>query len=220
MSIAAKLKFGWALAALLPLGLAGVSSAQMGGPGFGEHRPPFERAFGGPGGPGGMGRWWNNPAMVEKLKLTDEQRKSMDQIMLQHRETLIDLRGNLEKAELSMEPLLRDDQPNEAKILAQIDKVAQARAELEKANARFLLAIRSKLSPDQWKEMQADRAKFRENPWGQGDRGHRDMRPDGQLRHKALPPPPPPAGPQGELAPGPLPMGPDTAEAPAGGEMQ
>ena len=50
-----------------------------------------------------------------------------------------------------MEPLVRADQPNEAKILAQIDKVAQARAELEKANARYLLALRSKLTPDQWK---------------------------------------------------------------------
>ena len=49
---------------------------------------------------------------------------------------------------------MRDDQPNEAQILAQIDKVAQARAELEKANARFLLAIRGKLTPEQWKQMQ------------------------------------------------------------------
>ena len=77
---------------------------------------------------------------------------------LAHREKLIDLRANLEKAELEMEPLMRDDPPNEAKILAQIDKVAQARAELEKANARFLLAIRGKLTPEQWKQVQAFRA--------------------------------------------------------------
>ena len=107
---------------------------------------------------GAHGRWWNDPALVEKLKLTDEQRKSMDAILLEHREKLIDMRAAVEKGELELEPLMRDDQPNEAKILAQIDKVAQARAELEKANARFLLAIRSKLSPEQWKQLQADRA--------------------------------------------------------------
>ena len=73
---------------------------------------------------------------------------------MQHREKLIDLRASLEKAELELEPLMSDDQPNEGKILAQIDKVAQARAELEKANARFLLAIRSKLTPEQWKQVQ------------------------------------------------------------------
>ena len=55
-----------------------------------------------------------------------------------------------------MEPLMRADQPNETAILAQIDKIAQARAELEKANARFLLAIRGKLMDayDEIKSMQ------------------------------------------------------------------
>lgn len=192
------LKLGWTLAALLPLGFAGVASAQMGpqggGPGFGQHRPPFERAFGAQGGPG---RWWNSPAMVDKLKLTDDQRKAMDQILLQHRETLIDLRGNVEKAELLMEPLIRDDQPNEGKILAQIDKVAQARAELEKANARFLLAIRSKLTPDQWKLVQAERDKHRENGgWRGGERMQPGQRRDRQNGHQG---PPPPPGPQGVL---------------------
>jgi hypothetical protein len=110
---------------------------------------------------------------VERLKLSDDQRKQFDQILLQHRETLIDLHANLAKAELALEPLVRDDQPNESAILAQIDKVAQARAELEKANARYLLGLRSKLTPEQWKQVQ----EFRENRgqmrgnWGEGGRG-------------------------------------------------
>ena len=70
------------------------------------HRPPMEEALGlrGP-----QGRWWNDPALVEKLKLTDDQRKAMDEILLNHREKLIDMRGAVEKAELEMEPLMRDD---------------------------------------------------------------------------------------------------------------
>jgi len=58
-----------------------------------------------------------------------------------------------------MEPLLAADQPDEGKILAQIDRVAQARAELEKANARMLLGLRRVLTSDQWKTLQADAAK-------------------------------------------------------------
>jgi len=75
----------------------------MEGPGFG-HRPPIERAF---GGHGIEGRWWNNPKIVERLKLTDDQRKAFDQILLDHREKLIDLRANVEKTELAMEPLVQ-----------------------------------------------------------------------------------------------------------------
>lgn len=125
------------------------------GQGFGAHRAPIERVL---GPDGSRGRWWNNPAIVDKLKLSDEQRKAMDGILLEHREKLIDLRGNVEKAELEMEPLIKADQPNEGKILAQIDKLAAVRAELEKANARFLLALRAKLTPEQWKQLEEMRA--------------------------------------------------------------
>lgn len=138
------------------------------------HRPPMEQAF--VGGPGLGGRWWDNPRVVDKLKLTDDQRKAFDQILLDHREKLIDLRANVEKAELAMEPLVQADQPNESSILAQIDKVAQARAELEKANARYLLALRSKLTPDQWKQVQ-DFRKNRREGWGLEGRRPEGMRP-------------------------------------------
>ena len=132
------------------------------GPGFGEHRPPMEKAFGGAGG-----QFWNNPRIAAELKLTDDQRKAMDGILQEHRMRLVDLQANLKKAELEMEPLMKADTPDQAAILAQIDKVAQARAELEKANARFLLALRGKLTPDQWKQLQT----WRENHMGRGQDG-------------------------------------------------
>jgi Spy/CpxP family protein refolding chaperone len=121
---------------------------------------------------------------VDRLKLSDDQRKTMDQILLDHRKDLIDKRATVEKAELELEPLLSADQPNESQILSQIDEVAQARAELEKANARFLLAIRGKLSADQGKELKAWRAERvqRRGGWGSAP---------GQ----AAPPEPPPGGP-------------------------
>jgi Spy/CpxP family protein refolding chaperone len=151
------------------------------------------------GAGGEHGKWWNNPKVVAELKLTDDQRKAMDGILLQHRETLIDLRASVEKAELGMEPLMGQDQPEEAKILAQIDQVAQARAELEKGNARFLLALRAKLTPEQWKQLQADRASHHMpgHGWGPDGKG-----PGSQFRHRQAPPPPPgpdaPAPPSGD----------------------
>jgi Spy/CpxP family protein refolding chaperone len=177
--------------------MAGVALAQdpavAGGarPGFGEHRPPFEQAL---GAHGDHPHWWNDQKMVDKLKLTDDQRKSMDATLLQHRATLIDLRAGLEKAELNLEPLMSEDQPNESQILAQIDRVAQARAELEKANARFLLAIRSKLTPDQWKQLQADRAShaMEHHGWPGGPGRGPGSGPGGQFRRPGPPPQVPP----------------------------
>jgi len=68
---------------------------------------------------------------------------------------LIDLNAALQKEEATMEPLMAADQPDDARLLAQVDKVAQARAELEKANGRMLVGMRRVLTPDQWKKLQA-----------------------------------------------------------------
>jgi Spy/CpxP family protein refolding chaperone len=103
---------------------------------------------------GPPGRWWNNPQLASKLALTAEQQKKMDDIFQQSRLSLIDLVAAVQKQELIMQPLLDADQPDEAKIIAQIDRVAQARADLEKSNARMLLGLRRVLTPDQWKKLQ------------------------------------------------------------------
>lgn len=197
MGLAGRLSLGVAALALAAAANGqGFGGGPGVGPGFGSHRTPMQRAFGAEGGQKG---WWNSPRMVEQLKLTDEQRKSMDAIMLAHREKLIDLRANLEKAELAMQPLMNADTPNDSAITAQIDKVVQARGELEKANARFLLAIRDKLTADQWKQMRTlreDRGMHgdQRREWGRDGRGPgmggpAGPGPGGQF-HRSMPPPP------------------------------
>ncbi len=165
-----QLGMGFAVAVL---GLTTVAAAWAQGPGgMGPHHPPMERAM---GPQGDHGRWWNDPKAIEKFKLSETQRKAMDDIYQQHRVTLVDLHATLEKAELALEPLIRSDVPDEGKILAQIDHVAQARAELEKANARMLLGIRKQLTPEQWKQLEAARAARHERGPGREDdmNGHR-----------------------------------------------
>ena len=88
--------FAVSLAAIVAGAQAPPAPGGPGGPGFGGHRPPMERAM-----RGEHGRWWNNPNIVEKLNLTEDQRKAMDAIYQQHREQLIDLRAAVEKAEMA-----------------------------------------------------------------------------------------------------------------------
>lgn len=105
---------------------------------------------------GPPGIWWHNPDLIQKLTLTPDQQKRMDDILQQSRLQLIDLRANVEKQEVLMEPMLAANPPDTNKILEQIDHTAQARAELEKANAKMLLGIRNVLTPDQWTKLQAE----------------------------------------------------------------
>jgi Spy/CpxP family protein refolding chaperone len=60
-----------------------------------------------------------------------------------------------------MDPLIAAERLDEVKILAQIDRIAQARAELEKANSRMLLAIRQSLTMEQWTKIQSSPNSYR-----------------------------------------------------------
>ena len=164
-----------------------IAQQPDGGPppgGPGQHGPRLDQNRGGwgegmrPGfhiGPPGM--WWHNPDLVQKLALSPDQQKRMDDILQQSRLQLVDLRANVEKQELLMGPMLAANPPDTNKILAQIDHTAQARAELEKANAKMLLSIRNVLTPDQWTKLQTERRmRMRRDgmpggPGGQGGSG-------------------------------------------------
>ena len=122
------------------------------------------------------GEWWKNPDTIQKLSLTEDQQKKMDGIFQQSRLTLIDLKANLEKQEVLLEPMLNANPPDSAKALAQISKVADARAELEKTNAKMLLGIRSVLTADQWTKLQTREHTGRGMPYnskpdGSGNQG-------------------------------------------------
>src|SRR5229473_5553659 len=147
-------------------GAFAIAQQPDGGPppmGPGQHSEKMDRGRGGWGegmrssfriGPPGM--WWHNPDLIQKLTLTPDQQKRMDDILQQSRLQLIDLRANVEKQELLMEPMLAANPADTNKVLAQIDHTAQARAELEKANAKMLLSIRNVLTPEQWTKLQTE----------------------------------------------------------------
>lgn len=89
-----------------------------------------------------------------------------------------------------MEPMLAANPPDTNKVLAQIDHTAQARAELEKANAKMLLGIRNVLTPDQWTKLQTERQDKRRSRMPGAPSGYGRPGPSG-----------PPAGPGGPGGP-------------------
>jgi Spy/CpxP family protein refolding chaperone len=198
----------WILAMVAGLAASGVAFAQgPGGPGGldGEHgmgRPPMERTF----HDEHFGRWWENPKIATSIGLTDDQKKKMDDIYQQYRLTLVDLHATLEKQELQMRPMIEADQPDEAQVLAQIDKVAQARAELEKADARMLFEIRKTLTPDQWQKLKTLHQQHRDEMMQRGPAG-----PGAWRQHGQPPPGAPPAGAAPPQPPGDAQSGPPPA---------
>jgi Spy/CpxP family protein refolding chaperone len=148
-------------------------AGQMGGPGGGQnpfggppggfppggdghHGPPPQNNGGGPNSTlrGGLqlgppGRWWDDDWFAKSIGLDRNQQHRMDEVFKANKGQLVKLFKNLQHEESQMEKISRGQVLDEAQIDAQIDRVVQARGELEKANAHMLLDIRKEMTAEQ-----------------------------------------------------------------------
>ena len=129
-----------------------LAGPMMRGPGMGPRGGPGMGPGMGLGGPA-LGKWWTNSALVKKLGLTKGQVDKIESVFQQYRGQLLDAHTTLAKQEAALDPLIDAARPDVGQVTAQIDRIAQSRANLEKANAQMLLAIRQVLTLSQWNQL-------------------------------------------------------------------
>jgi Spy/CpxP family protein refolding chaperone len=95
------------------------------------------------------GRWWDDKHVVHTISLRPDQQGKMDAIFEANRTQLFGAYSNLQREEQTLTDMSPADRKDETKVFASIDRVTQARAELEKDNAHILTQIRQELDPDQ-----------------------------------------------------------------------
>lgn len=98
---------------------------------------------------GPPGRWWDDKKFAKSLGLNGDQQKRMDTVFGQNRDALVSRYENLQRAESRLESLTHAGKPSESALFAEIDHVAQARADLEKATTHMLLQLRDEMTPEQ-----------------------------------------------------------------------
>ncbi len=155
----------------------GAHGNMMRGPGrFGGPMMRFHRR--------GMHAWWMNPEIAERIGLTNQQKDQLEKISLDSRLKTIDLRADLEKQRVMLGPMLRTFHPDEAQVLAQVEKVSQAQAALETERVQTMLNSRNVLTEDQWNKLKNMRMEFRH-----GFGRHRMRRPMGPQKPASTPNP-------------------------------
>jgi Spy/CpxP family protein refolding chaperone len=95
------------------------------------------------------GRWWDDHKTVKHLTLRTDQQRRMDEIFETNKPKLQSLLTNLQIEEAKLSNMSPADMQDETKVFAAIDRVTQAHAELEKAEAHTELQIRQQLDPTQ-----------------------------------------------------------------------
>jgi TonB family protein len=102
----------------------------------------------------GAGAWWTNTALLQRLGLTDDQRSRIERAYENHRQRIMSTTAQLEKEEAQLSRLLEADPVDRNAILSQIDRVTQARGEMERENSAMTLEMREVLTRDQWMQLQ------------------------------------------------------------------
>ena len=110
--------------------------------------------MGGPGMEPGMGAGCG-PMMLRGLDLTADQQKKVAIIHEKQARLMVQAQADVRIAEMDMQALMRAETPDKAKIDAQIDKLAQLRAGMQKSRTATLLEVRALLTPEQLKKCQA-----------------------------------------------------------------
>jgi len=95
------------------------------------------------------GRWWNDKQVAKQLNLRPDQQKQMDSIFESHKTALVSSLQNLQRERSQLSSLSQKDLQDENKVLAAIDRVVAARADLAKETTQVLTDLRKQLDPQQ-----------------------------------------------------------------------
>lgn len=99
------------------------------------------------------GKWWKRPRVAAEIGLSPDQTREIESVFIRSRTKLIDLKADLEKRQGELQDLMEDPDADRDDVAERIEKVEDARAELQKARALMLLDMKQVLRQDQWEKL-------------------------------------------------------------------
>jgi Spy/CpxP family protein refolding chaperone len=106
------------------------------------------------------GKWWENPHLVERIELGEEQREMIKGMVYEHVRRMIDLSADVERAELDLADRVDQSDFDADTVRAAFVAFQKARQRLESERFEMLLSVRQVLSIEQWRELQKLRREF------------------------------------------------------------
>ena len=116
-----------------------------------EHGPGRPMGF-----PGGRLHAGIPPEIATRIGVPEDVQKRIQQMAFQSNDQLIGLEADLRRAQLEMEKLLASDKPDANAVMAQVDRVSRAEAEVRKNRLGLMLRIREALGPELWQKLRAE----------------------------------------------------------------
>ena len=101
------------------------------------------------------GKWWRRPEVVQILNLSEEQQEKLETIFRTSSSDLIDLRGEVEKSNITLRGDLDQAQLDRVAIRRDAQKLSDARGRLFERELMMLADMRGVLNESQWNRMRS-----------------------------------------------------------------
>ena len=106
------------------------------------------------------GKWWRRPEIIQSLNLSEEQQNKLETIFRTASGDLIDLRGEVEKMNITLRGDLDQAQLDRAAIRKDAQRLSDARTRLFERELMMLVDMRAVLNDSQWDRMRAQLERF------------------------------------------------------------
>ena len=121
-----------------------------------------------------LGKWWHMPHVAEQLNLNGREKEQLDDLFIQTRRKMIDLRSAVEKERLELGILMDKETLDEDAVKRQFKKLGQVRASLAAERFSFILAVRKILGAHRFQSLKTLFWESREKRFHRESRFKRD----------------------------------------------
>jgi len=139
------------------------------------------------------GKWWNMPNVVKDLKITNDEKEFLDQMFLEKRKAMIQVKSDIETKKLDMEAIMEKEPFDEEAAMTQFNSIQVAGQKMWKNKIKFVIEVRKLLGKERFIQLKSQFKSFhhgRHRGKGKMGRGH-----GRHGRHG------PPHGPEGDRGP-------------------
>ncbi|SPD71749.1 conserved exported hypothetical protein [uncultured Desulfobacterium sp.] len=102
---------------------------------------------------GPEGKWWHNPGVSRRLKLSDEEKAQLDSKFVESRRRMIKLKGRVEQEQLELQSLIERNNLDERAAKDQFRRLEKARGRLSDERFEFLMQSRKVLGNERFQEI-------------------------------------------------------------------
>ncbi len=111
------------------------------------------------------GKWWHNPRIIEKIKISAEEKQRLDKWFVESRRKRIDLKSLVEREKFELDNLIESKSLDKEVLLRQFRKLEKARTDLSAEIFDFLIRARNVLGYERFVKL---KGLHREMRWGKG----------------------------------------------------